>query len=223
MQCPRCGKENRASRTVCVSCGHQLQYDISTGSEGSNPQSHAIEGNRCGNCGRYVPGGARFCTACGQPADGNTVCLECHSRIGPMDRYCPGCGRALRPEKAPRFTSRPVAAMMLGLVPGLLSLWGVGHLFAGRLERGIAFLVLGLVMNYVAPLSHPPVPVRLGRPEHMVGPGVPVRARGRGVDSAMAVPVHRRVPRGGRGLEGNGRAHSAIFSLTSFMTFSGSL
>lgn len=146
-------KENRASRTVCVSCGHQLQYDISTGSEGSNPQSHAIEGNRCGNYGRYVPGGARFCTACGQPADGNTVCPECHSRIGPMDRYCPGCGRALRPEKAPRFTSRPVAAMMLGLVPGLLSLWGVGHLFAGRLERGIAFLVMGLVMNYVAPLS----------------------------------------------------------------------
>jgi hypothetical protein len=46
-----------------------------------------------------------------------------------------------------------VAALVLGLVPGLLSLWGIGHIFAGRIDRGLAFLVLGLVMSLVAPAT----------------------------------------------------------------------
>ncbi len=151
MLCPRCGKENRASRTVCLGCGHQLQGAGSPGGEGLQP--HAAGANNCSNCGAYIPAEARFCTACGQPAYGNAECPECRSRIGASDRYCPGCGRPLRPVKAPRRSSRPVAALVLGLVPGLLSLWGIGHLFAGRIDRGLAFLFLGLVMSFVAPVT----------------------------------------------------------------------
>jgi len=53
----------------------------------------------------------------------------------------------------PKPSSKPVAALVLGLVPGLLSLWGIGHIFAGRINRGLAFLVLGLAMTVVAPVA----------------------------------------------------------------------
>lgn len=150
MECPRCGKENRASRTVCLGCGHQLK-----GSEApeKSPQPYAVGAARCDNCGSYVKEGARFCTECGQPADGNVECPECRSRVGAADRYCAGCGRVLRPAKVPKPSSKPVAALVLGLVPGLLSLWGIGHIFAGRINRGLAFLVLGLAMTVVAPVA----------------------------------------------------------------------
>ncbi len=46
-----------------------------------------------------------------------------------------------------------MAALVLGLVPGLLSLWGIGHIFAGRINRGLGFLLLGLVMAVVAPVT----------------------------------------------------------------------
>jgi hypothetical protein len=42
---------------------------------------------------------------------------------------------------------------MLGLIPGLFSIWGMGHFFAGSDKRGLAFFLLGLFMAFVAPVA----------------------------------------------------------------------
>jgi len=44
-------------------------------------------------------------------------------------------------EKSPEIT------LILGLVVGLLGLWGIGQIFVGRIMRGILFLILGLVFG----------------------------------------------------------------------------
>jgi hypothetical protein len=58
----------------------------------------------------------------------------------------------LRPGKITQTSLRPIAALILGIIPGLLSIWGIGHIFAGNSGKGIALLVLGLLMAFVGPL-----------------------------------------------------------------------
>lgn len=123
MRCPGCGKEVRASRATCLRCGYQLQgTERQAVSAGLGPGVNWTAW--CINCGNSIREGTRVCTQCGQPAEGTDECPECRSRITAIDRYCPGCGRALRPGRTIRSLGRPVAALILGIVPGLFSLWG---------------------------------------------------------------------------------------------------
>ncbi len=39
---------------------------------------------------------------------------------------------------------------MLGLVPGLLGVFGIGHFLVGRFLRGLVFLIGGIVIQYLA-------------------------------------------------------------------------
>jgi hypothetical protein len=42
---------------------------------------------------------------------------------------------------------------MLGLVPGLFSIWGLGQLFSVSIKKGALFFVLGVVMTLVNPFT----------------------------------------------------------------------
>ena len=55
-------------------------------------------------------------------------------------------------ERQTNRSGRPVAALLFGLIPGLLSLWGIGHFFAGRLTKGLIFFLLGLLLMPISAL-----------------------------------------------------------------------
>lgn len=138
----------RASRDHCDQCGSA----VSTKENVENEVKNASPA-RCGNCGHLSPPGSDFCTYCGLPLGDPRQCPECHGPIRSLDRFCGKCGRVLRPERITRTSLRPLAALVLAIIPGMLSIWGIGHLFAGKVRRGLAFLALGLVMTLVAPIT----------------------------------------------------------------------
>ncbi|MBI0584601.1 MAG: hypothetical protein ISF22_10305 [Methanomassiliicoccus sp.] len=151
MHCPRCGNEARASRTTCPHCGEQLQDAMLATRERDGARRSQDRTARCGYCGCLSPEGAAFCTGCGQILDGTGRCPSCGGSIAAFDRHCAGCGLTLRHGTKSKVSSRPLAALILAIVPGMFSLWGIGHLFAGKLKKGLLFLFMGLLMMLVGP------------------------------------------------------------------------
>jgi hypothetical protein len=46
-----------------------------------------------------------------------------------------------------RMGKNPWLATALALGPGIFGLWGVGHLYAGRIARGFGLFVVGLIVG----------------------------------------------------------------------------
>jgi len=40
-------------------------------------------------------------------------------------------------------------AAVLALILGILGLWGVGHIYVGKIGRGLALLILGIILEWV--------------------------------------------------------------------------
>lgn len=51
---------------------------------------------KCGNCGKLVDDGTKFCPSCGKPImpTGSTICSTCSNPIPAGAKFCPSCGTA---------------------------------------------------------------------------------------------------------------------------------
>ncbi len=94
----------------------------------------------------------RFCSSCGKelPRD-NVAC-------------CPNCGIANTVasssvhqgpvQQSPVFVQAPYkspgTAMLIALIAGIFGLLGIGHIYVGKLRRGILLLVGGLALLILA-------------------------------------------------------------------------
>lgn len=83
---------------------------------------------------------ANFCPNCGTPVHEGTL-------------YCLKCGRSLtpfRPTEAyytPLYKEKdPGTTVVLAVVLGLIGIMGIGHLYLGKVTRGIILLILGLAI-----------------------------------------------------------------------------
>ena len=56
------------------------------------PQQQAPQGTMCAQCGNAVPGGARFCPACGSPVNLAKFCVNCGEKLDAAAKFCPACG-----------------------------------------------------------------------------------------------------------------------------------
>ena len=56
------------------------------------------------------------------------------------------------PPAGPRIveSKNPGIAAVLALLLGIVGLWGIGHIYVGKIKRGIVLLVLGIVLVIVA-------------------------------------------------------------------------
>jgi hypothetical protein len=79
-------------------------------------------------------------------------CLNCgHSLLGCPLYKCPECGWPFNPSDAHSFARQrlsPRLAALLEVCLGVLQVFGVGHIYAGELRRGVA-----LMAGYWAGLS----------------------------------------------------------------------
>lgn len=63
--------------------------------------------------------------------------------------YCSSCGINLRttairpPSTIPLENKNPGLAALLALLPGLIGLMGIGHIYVGRIRRGVLLLIGG--------------------------------------------------------------------------------
>ncbi len=142
--CSRCGTPVPEGEGACPVCGTIV---------GESATRTVTEVRRCQNCGSTILEEGRYCGRCGFLTDQPYSCRSCHAPVGLEERYCTHCGTLVRPEKLNRSTSRPLAALMLALIPGLFSIWGLGQFFSASFYKGAVFAVLGLALLLVAPLS----------------------------------------------------------------------
>ena len=152
-KCPQCGSNIPEGVDACVICGAAVMRGAQPAQEAPAATVDVSLPSRCQNCGAILVGEETFCGRCGFLVDAPFECRDCRTRIGAEDRYCTGCGRLVRPGKLSHSPSRPIAALMLGLVPGLFSIWGLGQLFSVSIKKGALFFVLGVVMTLVNPFT----------------------------------------------------------------------
>lgn len=159
MECPQCGKETSEDRAYCSWCGSSLPRPekMLTETPGTAAATNGASGRpKCYSCGRQGASGDRFCSNCGNRIDENAPCPGCGAKVPRSSRFCQGCGREINPGMARKKSDRPIAALLLGLVPGLMSIWGIGHFFSGQAnagKKGAFFLIIGLVMAFVSPIG----------------------------------------------------------------------
>ncbi len=73
--CPKCGADNDADATRCVTCGSPLS---------------SMNGKACPNCNTFVPNGTAFCPGCGRPLSENK-CPRCGADTKGA-AFCSNCG-----------------------------------------------------------------------------------------------------------------------------------
>ncbi|MDD3398873.1 MAG: zinc ribbon domain-containing protein [Candidatus Methanomethylophilaceae archaeon] len=86
---------------------------------------------RCPQCGSQVPDNSLTCPQCFTPIARDSEVVR--DGMG-NERMSPG-------------TKSGNIAMLLALLPGLVGIWGLGHIYLGEMDRGLRFLVLGVLMT----------------------------------------------------------------------------
>jgi hypothetical protein len=85
-------------------------------------------------------------------------CSKCGKELSEGDIYCPSCGKAvtLPPPSITPSTPQPTItlpqknvriAVVLALVLGILGVMGIGHIYLGKIKRGMGFLIVGLILD----------------------------------------------------------------------------
>jgi TM2 domain-containing membrane protein YozV len=76
-------------------------------------------------------------------------CPKCGKEVKAEDVFCPSCGYNLKSVVKPSMPlehKSPGIAAVLALVLGAFGLMGVGHIYVGRLARGIVLLIVGIIL-----------------------------------------------------------------------------
>jgi TM2 domain-containing membrane protein YozV len=90
----------------------------------------------CLKCGKENPEGAKFCTGCGSltniVSDPNTTPNHNNANQRPMQWKSEG------------------TAMVITILFGIFGLGGIGHIYLGRVGKGIGILIVGIILLTIA-------------------------------------------------------------------------
>ncbi|MEM2960084.1 MAG: zinc-ribbon domain-containing protein [Candidatus Bathyarchaeia archaeon] len=79
-------------------------------------------------------------------------CKQCGKEIAQDARFCPYCGAdqisPVPQTQAGLETKNTGLAAVLALILGIFGLWGVGHIYVGKIGRGLALLILGIILEW---------------------------------------------------------------------------
>jgi len=124
--CRECGSEIPADVDFCYQCGALKSVAIAVGDDGRVITQPGV----CPNCGLKVPADA-------------TTCPNCGHEIG-------AAGTLSTALVVPhRLTKRDYIALALGIIPGALNIFGLGHLIMKRWSRGLMYMAMSTVILYM--------------------------------------------------------------------------
>jgi hypothetical protein len=85
-------------------------------------------------------------------------CPKCGKEVPVEANFCPSCGYAFnqvppaKPVILPNQKNTGIAAV-LALVLGIFGLMGVGHVYVGKIKRGIILLIIGIIFGILSIFS----------------------------------------------------------------------
>jgi len=124
--CRECGNEIENGADFCYFCGGLKKNAIAIDDSGKVTGSAPV----CPSCGKFNSEGDEFCAYCGSKLNGM-------SETG----YAPIVPRKLN--------ARDYVSLILGLVPGVMNLFGLGHLVQKKWSRGFMYLGISAIIIYV--------------------------------------------------------------------------
>jgi hypothetical protein len=86
-------------------------------------------------------------------------CRQCGKEITQDTRFCPNCGTEqisyvmTPPFQAGLETKDTGLTALIALILGIFGVWGVGHIYVEKLARGIALMILGILLVHVLGLA----------------------------------------------------------------------
>jgi len=82
-------------------------------------------------------------------------CKQCGEEISQDTRFCPHCGTEQisyvtpPPSQAGLETKNTGLTALIALILGIFGIWGAGHIYVGKLTRGIVLIILGILIEWV--------------------------------------------------------------------------
>ena len=106
----------------------------------------------CDNCGHAIRLGAKFCGSCGNPITETATPIQDtnQSHAEPPPKQNVNSGKAL--QRPPEWKSMGVT-MVLTVVLGIVGLGGIGHLYLGKIIKGIVLLIVGIILAIIGWLT----------------------------------------------------------------------
>ncbi len=115
----------------------------------------------CPECGYQIDDDADFCYRCGckkskatvhlNTGAGQTLCPHCGAETHEGELFCRHCGTPLdvQPPMTLKFGTDSKIAILLALIPGFFSVYGLGHLVLKEWIRGGMFLAMTALYWYM--------------------------------------------------------------------------
>lgn len=100
----------------------------------------------CAECGRDVESGHFHCPFCGHELGQPTESMK--EVQYPKSEILVGSEAASSKRTEPIQIKKktPLIAITLALIPGVFGIFGLGHIYAGKIRRGIILLIVGIVV-----------------------------------------------------------------------------
>ncbi len=123
--CRECGHEIPESEDFCYNCGALKKTAIAVDDSGSVVSE---KNGACPYCGFENRDGAVYCASCGKPV-----------------------GSAVPPQIAlqRKLTLREKLAIGFSVVPGVMGVFGLGHIVMKKYSRALLYLVISIVWLYL--------------------------------------------------------------------------
>ena len=119
----------------------------------------------CPNCEAVIPNGRASCNSCGTPTPNKSsgaFCANCGCSLPNKYAQCTQCGHTKTTLKAPPHSPTPPhntgampynmlyknegTVLILAIILGLFALNGIGHLYLGKIARGVGLLIGSIVL-----------------------------------------------------------------------------
>ena len=153
--CTSCGAIISTGSTTCASCGSPQRRQVSSG------------GGFCGSCGTALISKNAPCPSCGhvkttfnpQPAmtapaphgGASGFCSSCGAALIGKSTTCMKCGytktkyNPMTPPQGALYKNEGTA-LILSIILGILGICGIGQIYAGKVGRGVAMLIVGIIV-----------------------------------------------------------------------------
>ncbi len=122
--------------------------DVSEVSEPTKPESK--ESSFCIECGCKLPESSKFCPKCGKSVTLGTEQQRIENKLPSENPSTTYSGQRL--QRPPEWKSEGIT-LVLTIVCGIFGFGGIGHLYLGKLLRGIVILVVGIILLVITIVS----------------------------------------------------------------------